>query len=122
MYPDLGCFVTKHGIPSRKCGYVRWETKAESFIHRGRYILLFSPEFIEVRNVNSGRLVQVLEGEEIRLLSPIREKTDDVLVSMQGSRDDSRGVSHKFLELLETAEIQTPSSSGHELWAEWDMA
>jgi hypothetical protein len=123
VYDEMGCFVDKHGIPTRKCGYVRWESKAESFAHRSRFLLLFSPEFIEVRDVNSARLVQVLEGEDMRLLETVREPTDPILVAMHGTQDDGYGVSQKVVELLETAEIQPLSAvPPPAVWEEWDMA
>lgn len=124
----IGCFITKHGVPSRSSGYIRWETKAASFAHRGTHVLLFSPEFVEIRNVNNGRLVQVIEGMDLRLLycGPRDSPNDTVIVAMKGEKDDGDGVSDKLAELVETAELaRTPSSSARvapdNLWDEWDM-
>lgn len=122
VYDEMGCFVDKHGSPTRKCGYARWEIKADSFVHRGRFLILFTADFIEVRDVNSARLVQVLEGEDIRLLEPVREPTDDILVAMHGAQDDRYGISQKLVELLETAEIEQSSGAPPTAWEEWDMA
>ena len=55
---ELGCYTDKYGVPSRFCGYLRWEIKAVAYSHRGAYVLLFSPEFIEVRTVQTGKLVR----------------------------------------------------------------
>ena len=120
----MGCYITKHGTPSRSSGFLRWETKATSYAHCGLLVLLFSSEFIEIRNVNTGRLVQVIEGNDIRLLHcGLREGTDrTILISMGDKQDEKDGVSEKIVELLETSELSTPATAGGEaLWDEWDM-
>lgn len=92
----------------------------------GAHVLLFSPEFIEIRNVATGRLVQVIEGEDIRLLYT-GFKTGDrtVLVGMKGDKDDKDGQSYKIVDLVETQEIQTPTTSmnpsSEGIWDMWDM-
>ncbi|CDO75557.1 hypothetical protein BN946_scf184883.g19 [Trametes cinnabarina] len=119
-FKELGCYIDKHGVPTRSSGYLRWETRAASYAHRGDYILLLSPEFIEVRTVHTGKLVQVIEGADIRridagLLSPDKDST--TLVAMKGKED--RGlVADKVLELVETSELRTPRVS--EVPGAWD--
>lgn len=122
----LGCYITKHGQPSRSAGYIRWETQAVSYAVRGPHVLLFSPQFIEVRNVTNGRLVQVLEGADIRLLhsGSAGLSEENILVAMRGAKDDQEGVSDKIVELVETTEIPavTPAAGPHPaFWDEWDM-
>ena len=124
----LGCYITKHGEPSRNSGFIRWETKAMSFAHRGSHVLLFSAEFIEIRHISTGRLDQVIEGFDIRLLLHTNLKShssdDTLLVAMRGEKDDKDGVSDKIIELVQTSEIaQTPMTSTpvEGLWDEWDM-
>jgi hypothetical protein len=123
---DIACFVDKHGVPSRSSGYVRWETKADAFAQRGRHVLLFSPEFVEVREVNTGRLVQVLEGSDVRLLHAGRRAAPasaGVLCAMRGAREDRDGTSERVLELLQTAEIDAVQDAKTQaVWDEWDMA
>ncbi|TFK40376.1 hypothetical protein BDQ12DRAFT_680852 [Crucibulum laeve] len=126
VYDALGCYIEKYGTPKRNSGYIRWETTATSYTHRGGNILLLSPEFIEVRNIITGRIVQVIEGQDIRLLhaGPTGSSTDPILVAMKGSKDDKDGVSDKIVELTETSEItaRTPSSAvSGALWDDWDM-
>lgn len=116
-----GCYITQFGSPSRECRYIKWETKAISYAYRDGHILLISPEFIEIRNVTTGRIVQVIEGEDIRLLSsgPNTGKGDPVLVAMRGGYQDQFSVSEKIVELNETEEIvRTPEP---DRWVEWDM-
>lgn len=130
VYDSLGCYITKHGVPSRKNGFIRWETKATSFAHRGSHVLLFSSEFIEIRSLSTGRLDQVIEGSDIRLLLHTNLKShsadDTLLVAMRGTKDDKDGVSDKIIELVQTAEFsstQTPMASApvEGMWDEWDM-
>jgi RHO1 GDP-GTP exchange protein 1/2 len=124
----MGCYITKHGQPSRNAGFIKWEVQAVSYTHRGVHVLLFSPQFIEVRNVMTGRLVQVIEGIDIRLLyTPTTSNADDtILVSMRGEADDDHSVSEKVVSLVETSEISALHASANaaiptEAWDEWDM-
>lgn len=131
VYDVLGCYITKHGIPSRQSGFIKWEAQATSYAHRGGHVLLFSRQFIEIRHVATGRLVQIIDGLEIRLLyTPTTTNSDDtILVAMRGEKDDKDGISEKIVQLVETSELpvtsaesQVPSSAiPAEVWEEWDM-
>ena len=122
----MGCYITKHGDPSRNSGFLRWESKATSYAHCGRAVLLFSSEFVEIRDVKTGRLVQVIEGNDVRLLhcGP-REGTDRTVLIAMRDKQSVGGASEKIVELLETSVLSTPSAAGEdpgeELWAGWDM-
>ncbi|KDQ59244.1 hypothetical protein JAAARDRAFT_192767 [Jaapia argillacea MUCL 33604] len=125
VYDELGCYITKHGTPSRSSGFIRWETKATSFASRNDLILLFSPQFIEIRNINHGRLVQVIEGQDIRLLHTGLKFDDSILVAMKGDKDDREGVSEMIMQLNPTSEINAragSTTSNERIWDEWDMA
>ena len=122
--PVLGCYITKHGVPSRSSGYIKWESQATSYAHRGVHVLLFSPQFIEIRDVTTGRLVQVIEANDLRLLhaGPMEDADDTILVAMTGEKDDQDGISDKIVELVETREIISAAPSAvPSLWDEWDM-
>ncbi|KAI0752263.1 hypothetical protein BC629DRAFT_1297111 [Irpex lacteus] len=117
VFDELGCYVDKRGIPSRSSGYLRWETKAVSYARRGRNILLFSPEFIEIRDISSGRLVQVIQGQDIR---GVHASDRAIFVAMRGAD----GTTDKLVELIETADLSVlkkQDSKTAELWEEWDM-
>ncbi|KAJ7158753.1 hypothetical protein C8R46DRAFT_1110175 [Mycena filopes] len=121
IYETMGCYVSRHGVPSRSGGYIRWECKAMSFASRGAHVLLFSPNFIEIRNALTGLLVQAIEGQDIRLLY---SADDAILVAMRGEYDDEAGVSEKIVDLQETAEILGPRTASVQpptMWDEWDM-
>ncbi|KAF9532496.1 hypothetical protein CPB83DRAFT_903530 [Crepidotus variabilis] len=126
IYEELGCYINKHGIPTRKSGFVKWDAKATSYANRNGHVLLFSSDFIEIRNITTGRIVQVIEGTDIRLLytGPIARKDDPVLVVMKGTKLDQDGQSEKIEELLETEEISvlSPTATAPAMWDEWDMS
>ncbi|KAI6011778.1 hypothetical protein EDC04DRAFT_2958410 [Pisolithus marmoratus] len=126
IYDTMGCYITKYGKPSRDSSFVRWEMKANSFLHRAPHVLLFCSEFIEVRDVQTGRLDQVIEGADIRLLHAPSVRSVFPLVAWRGGRDDEDGLSEQIVELVDTAEITpvTPASGAFvplELWEEWEM-
>lgn len=126
--PELGYYINKHGVPTRQCGYIKWETKITAYACRNGHVLLISPEFIEVRNITTGRIVQVVEGRHIRLLysGPYTKKDDPVLVVMQGEKSDQEAQSEKILALVETEEISVGSPTmmamtTASVWDEWDI-
>ncbi|EPQ54101.1 hypothetical protein GLOTRDRAFT_116750 [Gloeophyllum trabeum ATCC 11539] len=125
VYDDLGCYITRHGEPGRRAGFLRWETRATSFAYRGDHILLFSSQFVEIRDIHTGRLVQVIEGSDIRLVYTGYKRSDPILVVMRGTKDDAEGTSEKIVDLTPTAEIETPGQAptlaNREIWDEWDM-
>jgi len=107
----LGCYITRHGAPTRSCGYVRWEAKATSFAHVGAHLLLFSPEFVEIRHIQSGRIVQVIEGEDIRLLCPGLLPGEKVtIMALRDGTWDVPGPKDKLVELVETRELNNNKS------------
>ncbi|KAI0058174.1 hypothetical protein BV25DRAFT_1891692 [Artomyces pyxidatus] len=124
VYDELGCYINKFGRPGRSSGYVRWECKAASYVLRGAHLLLFSPEFIEVRNITTGRLVQVIEGHDMRLLDAGISESDMIVVGMRGKMEDKAGLSEALVELVQTSEItRTPGPGALEgFWDEWDMS
>jgi RHO1 GDP-GTP exchange protein 1/2 len=122
IYDTFGCYVDKHGVPSRKAQYVRWEIRALSWAARLPNILLFSADFIEVRDAPTGRLVQVIEAKDIRLLQSACPDHGPLLVGVKGDADDKNGLTDKLVEILETKPID---GSPDEVfldsqWAEWE--
>ena len=100
-------------MPTRSSGYLRWETRATAYSWRGEHILLFSPEFVEIRTVQTGKLVQVIQGEDIRRVDVgllTSEKDATTLVAMKG-REEQGLVVETLQELVETTEIRTTRAS-----------
>ncbi|KAF8956940.1 CNH domain-containing protein [Flammula alnicola] len=65
-YDEFGLYVDKHGDPCRSLGTIEWEGTAERVAFHAPYILLFDSRFIEIRHVETGRLAQIIPGNEIR--------------------------------------------------------
>ncbi|PIL35597.1 hypothetical protein GSI_02325 [Ganoderma sinense ZZ0214-1] len=124
VYDELGCYTDQRGVPTRSSGYLRWEIKGSSFSHRGDYIILFSSEFIEVRTVRTGKLVQVIEGTGIRqvdagLLGDGRDTT--TLVAWKG-REERSAIVDTIVELVETMPLQHSNSRASQVRSEYQWA
>ena len=63
---EFGLYVDKHGDPCRSLGTIEWEGTAERVAFHAPYILLFDSRFIEIRHIATGRLAQIIPGNEIR--------------------------------------------------------
>ena len=123
----MGCYITKRGALSRSAGFVKWEAQAQNFVYRGSHVLLISPDFIEVRDVQNGRLLQVIEAIDIQLLyfNHSVGSNGPIILGMKGKKGDNDDVGMKIFELAETVELRSPSETIHtaapELWETWDM-
>ena len=85
---EFGCYLDAkdeptHGKRKRESVYLRWESKASSYASRGPYLFLFSTNYIEIRTIDEGHLVQVLEGEDIRLVHADHDG-QEILVAKKG--------------------------------------
>jgi len=130
IYDTIGCYITKRGEVSRSAGFVKWETQAQSFAYRGHHVLLFSPDFIEVRDVRNGRLLQVMEAVNMRLLyfNPSVGNNDPIILAMKGKKDDKDDFGIKIVELAETVALGSPVRDAEAVhtaatvfWDQWDM-
>jgi hypothetical protein len=45
---------------------MEWERSATSYAHYGLHLLLFSPGYIEVRNIETGKLVRMVAFDDLR--------------------------------------------------------
>ncbi|TCD69644.1 hypothetical protein EIP91_006871 [Steccherinum ochraceum] len=59
-YEDFGIFVDHRGLPTRSGDTVEWEGKAKRVALHPPYILLFDPQFIEVRELATGGPAQIM--------------------------------------------------------------
>ncbi|KAG6889068.1 hypothetical protein C0992_006497 [Termitomyces sp. T32_za158] len=68
IFVEFGLYVDKHGIPTRRSQIIEWEGIAVRAALHASYIMLFdaSSRFIEIRDVEVGRLVQIVHGNDIR--------------------------------------------------------
>ncbi|KAI0776660.1 CNH-domain-containing protein [Trametes elegans] len=65
-YDEFGLYVDKRGAPSRSPATIEWEGIATQAAWHAPYVSLFCSSFIEVRHVESGRLAQIITGQDVR--------------------------------------------------------
>jgi hypothetical protein len=130
VHTEFGLYVDKHGDPSRRIGTIEWEGTAERIAWHPPYILLFDSRFIEIRHVETGRLVQIISGNDMRCTwdgrgtnhaQPVSEGPCDEIVSqeprvhgvmnMEVTQPGRRGTAtqHVF-ELIPTVPLFLPGS------------
>ena len=61
-------YVDRHGDPSRGVQTIEWEGTAEYVAWHPPYILLFDIRFIEIRHIETGRLAQIIPGNDMRCI------------------------------------------------------
>ncbi|KAF2646277.1 hypothetical protein P280DRAFT_6382 [Massarina eburnea CBS 473.64] len=66
-YEECAVYVNKHGDISRSV-IMEFVGKACSAAMYGPYVLLFDPDFVEIRNAQNGRLRQVISGRDVKCL------------------------------------------------------
>ncbi|KAF2085516.1 hypothetical protein K490DRAFT_46361 [Saccharata proteae CBS 121410] len=66
-YEECAVYCNKHGDISRSV-VMEFVGKARSAALYGPYVLLFDPDFVEVRNAQNGRLRQVIPGRDVKCL------------------------------------------------------
>ncbi|KAJ7614694.1 Dbl-like domain-containing protein [Mycena polygramma] len=136
-YNEFGLYVNKHGDPSpnRPLGTVEWEGTAERVAFHAPYILLFDSRFIEVRDVETGRLAQIIPGNDMHCIwdgrgqagnsneQNLADHRNGVLqearvhgvmnapdVSSQPGRPAPRAVAQHVFELIPTIPLYLPGS------------
>ncbi|KAH6630331.1 CNH domain-containing protein [Chaetomium sp. MPI-SDFR-AT-0129] len=69
-YGDCAVYVDKHGEVSRTLimEYSGKHKKAKAATMFGQYLLLFTDDYVEVRNAENGRLRQIIAGRDVRCL------------------------------------------------------
>ena len=99
FFAGLGCLVDQAGQPADSNYYIEWESKATAFARRGPHLLLFSPGYIEVRNLDTGKLVRMVEANELR---PLSSSLTDWLTPVAAitTKDRDGGHSEKLVELV----------------------
>lgn len=60
--------MDRYGDPSRPTGLIEWEGTAERAACHPPYVLLFDTRFIEIRHIDTGRLAQIIQGNELRCI------------------------------------------------------
>lgn len=65
---EFGLYVDRHGEPCRSSQTIEWEGTAEHVAWHPPYVLLFDSRFIEIRHVETGRLAQIISGNDMRCI------------------------------------------------------
>lgn len=68
-YSDFAFFVNTNGWKSRQSWMINWEGQPQGCALCYPYILAFEPDFIEIRNAETAELVQIIMGQNIKLLT-----------------------------------------------------
>ncbi|KAH9960834.1 CNH domain-containing protein [Russula dissimulans] len=100
VYDAFGCFVAKDGKPARSSYHIEWERRATAPARRGPHLLLFSPGYLEVRDIETGKLVQIKETNEIRLLRSGLMGAGVLIAAMRGGTDNDGGRTERLVEIL----------------------
>lgn len=79
--------MNRQGHPSRKTGTIEWEGTADRVALHAPYVLLFDPRFIEVRHLETGRLMQIIPGNEIRCVWDGRSIDGSAVVTSEGAEE-----------------------------------
>ncbi|RCI05139.1 RHO1 GDP-GTP exchange protein 2 [Rhizopus stolonifer] len=95
-YNEFAFFVDQRGRYIKSSVRIDWEGAPDSFALSYPYILAFEPEFIEVRNVHTGELEQIIRGRNIRCTS---NNTQDAI--LQGAMDDPDNEGYQLIFQLE---------------------
>ncbi|KAF2124245.1 hypothetical protein P153DRAFT_351133 [Dothidotthia symphoricarpi CBS 119687] len=66
-YEECAVYINKNGDISRSV-IMEFVGKAKSAAMYGPYVLLFDPDFVEIRNAQNGRLRQVISGRDVKCL------------------------------------------------------
>ncbi|KAG1561222.1 hypothetical protein G6F49_002009 [Rhizopus delemar] len=75
-YNELAFYIDKKGKRVRKDWCISWEGSPTAFSFRFPYVVAFNTNFIEVRHIDTGDLLQVIPGNNIRCLHP--DSTDRI--------------------------------------------
>ncbi|KAJ7594214.1 CNH domain-containing protein [Mycena floridula] len=132
VYDEFGVYVDKHGNPRRAAGTIEWEGTVERVALHMPYVLLFDPRFIEIRHLETGRLAQIIPGNDVRCLWDGRGLGSNSAVTPGGfdGRDDtmvqeaqvhavmcmpdptsrSRSTAQHVFELIPTVPLYLPGS------------
>jgi hypothetical protein len=69
MFTDFGFFIDKMGRRARDDFIVYWAGNPSYFTFLYPYIIAYEPSFIEIRNLETGYLQQVIHTSNQRVLS-----------------------------------------------------
>ncbi|KIR27861.1 hypothetical protein I309_03181 [Cryptococcus deuterogattii LA55] len=66
-YETFGLYIHRYGEPNRDCRPIEWQGRHDSVAFHPPYLLLISAPFIEIRHIDTGKLLQIYTGSDLRL-------------------------------------------------------
>ncbi|KAK7062540.1 Rho guanine nucleotide exchange factor [Paramarasmius palmivorus] len=84
-YNDIGLYVNAYGEPSRTASLIEWEGSAQRVVFHPPHIVLFDTRFMEIRHVQTGRLVQIIGGNDIYWLWDAHETPSSITLGSGAS-------------------------------------
>ncbi|CDH54221.1 cnh-domain-containing protein [Lichtheimia corymbifera JMRC:FSU:9682] len=74
-YNEIAFYIDKKGRRVHEDWMITWEGNPVAFAYRFPYIIAFEPTFVEVRHMDTGHLLQIIPGTNIRCLKPDAHNT-----------------------------------------------
>lgn len=113
-------YVDRHGVPLLDRDIVEWECQAERASFRFPYVLLFCPAFVEVRNLITGQLTQIVRvgdtpdsgGGTTRCVWDGRDSTRGPDPDVDSGGGDGGEGGPDLPTVLGVADLPTPSEWG----------
>lgn len=96
--------MDNNGKPRGSTGIIEWEGKAQRVAMHMPYILLFDTHFIEIRHIETGHLVQIIPGSEIRCVWDGRAIDSETGVTSPGGQGDSMVQEPRIHAVMNTPE------------------
>jgi len=113
-YDKFGLYVNRQGEPSPSKDTIEWEGTAEHAAWHPPYVLLFNSRFIEVRHGGTGRLCQIIRGQDLQCTWDGCRSSSTPLVA---DPDGTRGVTpvqgarvHGVMSVDDKSQARTNSS------------
>jgi RHO1 GDP-GTP exchange protein 1/2 len=90
------------GKPARTYYHIEWERRASAYARPsgGPHLLLLSSIYIEVRNIETCKLVQIVEVNDVRLLRSSLTEPGMLIAAMIGGTEDDGGRTEKLAEVV----------------------
>ncbi|ETW79216.1 hypothetical protein HETIRDRAFT_478624 [Heterobasidion irregulare TC 32-1] len=67
-YDEFAFYINRNGWRSRRDFMVHWEGAPTRFALQYPFVLAFEPTFVEIRNVETGAMSQIIQGNNLRCL------------------------------------------------------
>ncbi|KAK7062542.1 hypothetical protein VNI00_000030 [Paramarasmius palmivorus] len=105
--PEFGLYVDLHGRPIQD--KIEWESPAEQVTFHSRYILLFNTQCTEIRELETGKMVQIIEGNNVQCtwdgLGVVDEAAPQTGIHVTVNTVDEEKTRYEVLELALLADL-----------------